>query len=438
MSITKEEQPNNDGAIIHHSEQVTRGHQQARLNGTGARKVQDKSKTFPKTDSRHWLPRLRKWDRSPYYSIQIQFRGRRVSLSTGTGNKEAAARTAAGMYNDMLALGMEATVAKYRGTAKDSEQVATVGEWVEAARKVSSVNACTFGCYASSLRKIAGDILALEKTAKRFGPKKGGATSYRAKIDAELLSVITLEGVQSWRLAYVAAAKNPAEEKSRMTTANSTIRQARSLFSRKIVKYLTKLKLPDPLPFAEVEFFPHQNAKYFSRIDPKALLCSARDELAQNDPPVFIAMLLALAAGLRRGEIDSLRWDQIDFVRGLIRVENTESATLKTVDSRGEVPIDDGTLALLRGFHAKASGEFVIEGDDLPFGPRSWGRRYRSLNTLDRLTHWLRKKGVTARKPLHELRKELGALVTAEHGIYAASRVLRHSNVATTAAHYAI
>ena len=49
----------------------------------------------------------------------------------------------------------------------------------------------------------------------------------------------------------------------------------------------------------------------------------------------------------------------------------------------------------------------------------------------------LRKHGISARKPLHELRKELGAaLITAEHGIYAASRVLRHSNVATTAAHY--
>jgi hypothetical protein len=35
------------------------------------------------------------------------------------------------------------------------------------------------------------------------------------------------------------------------------------------------------------------------------------------------------------------------------------------------------------------------------------------------------------------LRKELGALITQEHGIYAASRALRHSNVAITAAHYA-
>jgi hypothetical protein len=55
---------------------------------------------------------------------------------------------------------------------------------------------------------------------------------------------------------------------------------------------------------------------------------------------------------------------------------------------------------------------------------------------FDKLNAWLRKHGVTARKPLHELRKELGALVTAEHGIYAASRVLRHSDVSTTARHY--
>ena len=67
---------------------------------------------------------------------------------------------------------------------------------------------------------------------------------------------------------------------------------------------------------------------------------------------------------------------------------------------------------------------------------KKWGQNYRAGATFDRLTAWLRKHGVTARKPLHELRKELGALVTAEHGIYAASRVLRHSNVATTAAHY--
>ena len=58
-----------------------------------------------------------------------------------------------------------------------------------------------------------------------------------------------------------------------------------------------------------------------------------------------------------------------------------------------------------------------------------WGRNYRVQNVFDRVTAWLRKHGVTARKPLHELRKELGALITSEHGIYAASRVLRHADL---------
>jgi integrase len=147
-------------------------------------------------------------------------------------------------------------------------------------------------------------------------------------------------------------------------------------------------------------------------------------------------MLLALAAGLRRGEIDSLAWHQIDFDRALIRVEATESASLKTADSRGEVPIDPGVVSILRGFRAKATGSFVIEAEGGKYGPRVWGRHYRADAVFTRLNDWLRKHGVKARKPLHELRKELGALVTAEHGIYAASRVLRHSNVATTAAHY--
>jgi len=44
---------------------------------------------------------------------------------------------------------------------------------------------------------------------------------------------------------------------------------------------------------------------------------------------------------------------------------------------------------------------------------------------------------VKAQKPLHELRKELGALITTKYGIFAAKEVLRHSHISTTAKHYA-
>ena len=147
-------------------------------------------------------------------------------------------------------------------------------------------------------------------------------------------------------------------------------------------------------------------------------------------------MLLALSAGLRKGEIDTLSWAQVDFDHALIRVENTATASLKTVESRDEVPIDHGLIALLRGFKDNATGEFVLESPSEESGPKAWGRIYRAERVFERLYTWLRGKGVSARKPLHELRKELGALVTTEFGIYAASRILRHSDVATTARHY--
>ncbi len=43
---------------------------------------------------------------------------------------------------------------------------------------------------------------------------------------------------------------------------------------------------------------------------------------------------------------------------------------------------------------------------------------------------------MTAEKALHELCKEAGSLVCATHGIHAASRFLRHADIAITAAHY--
>ena len=53
--------------------------------------------------------------------------------------------------------------------------------------------------------------------------------------------------------------------------------------------------------------------KYQSKLDPAVLLAAARDDLSESDPEAFRALLLALGAGLRRGEIDRLLWRQVDF-----------------------------------------------------------------------------------------------------------------------------
>jgi len=390
-----------------------------------------------KNDSRWWRSRIfrpinARGETSPHYSMRLQMRGQRMAFSLGTGNAEAAARRAANVYTDFLTLGVEGALAKHR-PQKAAEGITTVGEWIEAAVAVATVNPATFALYAAALRKIVGDIIRVKRNRKRFGPKGGGARTYRGAIDAAPLALLSPTTIQKWRMAYVKRAKTPAEQHSRMTSCNSTLRQARSLFGKKIVRFCP---LQEPAPFQQVEFFPRQSAKYFSRIDAKTLLREARNELAAEDSPAFLVILLALAAGLRKGEIDTLCWHQIDFERGVIRVEATDTASLKSADSRAEVPLDASVVELLRGFRARGTGAFVIEGGDGVSGPRMWGRNYRVQSVFDRVTAWLRRHGVTARKPLHELRKELGALITSEHGIYAASRVLRHADLSTTAAHY--
>ena len=107
----------------------------------------------------------------------------------------------------------------------------------------------------------------------------------------------------------------------------------------------------------------------------------------------------------------------------------------KVSDGAGDVPIDKELLAMFRGWHAKADSAFVIEADTEPRSPTTYAH-YRAQPDFDALGVWLRSKGVTATKPLHELRKEFGSQICAKAGIYAASRMLRHSDIRVTAQHY--
>jgi len=178
--------------------------------------------------------------------------------------------------------------------------------------------------------------------------------------------------------------------------------------------------------------------KYQSKIDPATLLQTAASELQTNDGAAFLALLLAIGCGLRRGEIDRLLWRQIDFKKGIIHLEITEAGGLKSADSQGDVAIDEVLTGILRGFHAKAGGEsFVLPGNDPGQSSRAWGHRYRAQAIFDRLNAWLRKNGVNTRTPLHTLRKEAGSLIATAHGILAASKFLRHHDIGITAAFYA-
>jgi Integrase len=414
-------------------------HPASELSRKSARKVQGTRVAFSKADARYWLPRLFKWDESPNYSMQIQFKGRRMAFSLSTGNRDAAARRAAAIYTDLLAFGIERTLAKHRAQTSQERPaaVASVGQWIEAAQKVFDGKPASFVGYARALRLIAAEVNRVKKNSSRFG--RGGG-DYRRNADSLPLSILTPEAIQGWRISYVQTrgGGNPAKQRAARITCNSLVRLARSLFSARIRKFIPGLNLPEPLPFAGVEFYPRESMRYQSKIDPAALLKTAQGKLALANTEAFKALILALGAGLRRGEIDRLLWRQIDFRTGVIRVEATEVGDLKSEDSAGEVAIDKTLCGILQGFKAKARSQFVIEGPEQEkASSRAWGHAYRCTPTFDYLSAWLRKQGVDGNKPLHTLRKEAGAMVATRQGIYAASRFLRHSDIQVTAAHYA-
>jgi integrase len=393
-----------------------------------------------KTDSRYWLPRIHRpvnsqGKASPHYAMQVQHLGRRLTFGLRTSNKEAAARRAARIYEDLGSLGVEGTLGKHRARKQEepAESVCTIGEYLRAARGVSAVQARTFADYATHLRQIAHDIITARETGKIRVRQR---SSTREVIEGTPLSVLTPLALQAWRLAFVARARGDAKrERSARISCNSIIRQARSLFAPKIVKFLGPLQLPQPLPFAGVEFFPRESMRYVSRIDAGALLRKAQAMLAEPDPASFLVVLLALVCGLRRGEIDHLLWSNVDLAGGRIIVDASEHGRLKTAESHDAVDIDQHMVEILRGYHARALGRFVIE--ESVAGSSRRRPKYRCGAVFERVTWWLRKHGVKENKPLHTLRKESGSIIVSAHGIYAASRHLRHRDIAITAAHYA-
>lgn len=407
-------------------------------NETGRKRaVQSKiseDKTEPRTPKTH----LRYWEGILFqrgraggnWWFQIQHKGRREKLTLGTPNKATAAARARDFYLDLLANGWEAALGRLRGPARPVQTDLTVGRFLEELEAKADLKRETLKGYSQAFRAIVADIFKIDGGREKFDYRGGGHARWIDKINAIRLCDVTPSRVQEWKRSFIAGAGDDSvKQRSARTSFNSFLRRAKSLFGPKCIKHLS-ISLPSPLPFEGIAPEPRQSARYRSNIDPAKLTEAAREELAESDPPVFLAFLLALGAGLRRIEIDRLEWRAFHWDEGVIRIETTRYFEPKTEHSIGDVQIDPELMSLFRGYSPPGGG-FVIEGYSEPV---SWG--YRAKDVFGRLSVWLRKHGVTARKPIHELRKEFGSMVNRVHGLVAARDLLRHGDIHTTATYY--
>lgn len=418
-----------------------------------ARKVES-GRNAARTHVDYWKPRLvrRSYkhegeDReiNDYY-VRIQHGGRREFFPLHTSNRDAGAIKARDIYLSVKGAGWDQAISKFKPDAAGKPKLdITVGDYLSAVEGTRRLRGRTFLNYRNCLRTIIAEAfgITLKEGENKYDYRGGGNTAWIQRIDDIRLVRLTPEVLNRWKRNRIAAADPaPAPLASARRTINSYIRCSRSLFAPALVRELKGLELPAPLPFHGLELEESGSQKYVSKIDVQALIAAARAELKSTDPESYKVFLLGLFAGMRKAEIDSAEWHMLDFTNNVIHLHETEWLHLKTADSAADITVDEEVFAELRALKPSSDSpptkwsQFILVSTRPP-QPNSARAYYRCEDTFDRLNTWLRDQKIDANKPLHELRKEVGAILATSQGIYAASHFLRHSDITTTARHYA-
>lgn len=411
-----------------------------------------------KDDIRHWKTRIRKPSSGsggivPDYAVQIahtdnQVGTRRVRFPLRTPNQEKAAILAREIYRFLVANGWQTTLEKYKPEVTERTKAATIGEYLEAVRKVASAKPKTLHDYEQAFRQIVAESFGIDGGLEKYDYAGGGRDVWVAKVEAKKLAAITPARVQKWKRQFIQRAGDAPDAQARArVSVNAIIRNAKALFSpKKILPFIEGIELPDELPFDGITPEKEPQMHYRSEIDAGVLLIAAKNELGadrhtdeasvdyESRREAYKVFLLCLLAGLRRNEVDKLLWSAIRYQDAAIRIEATNWFEPKA-GSAGDIEVDSELLDELKRFMFEATGPFVIESKLQPnLGSNS--PSYRAQRHFKFLIGWLRSKGVSAQKPIHTLRKEFGSLICQRGGIFAASKALRHADIGITNRHY--
>lgn len=395
----------------------------------------EKTTRAAKSSVDYWKTRVRPrtlkdGTQTPELYLRIKEAGRDAWICLDTANRATAAGKARDCWQSVQVKGLEAFLAERRPAARPA-RVCTVGEYIEAARKVSTARPRTLGQYEAALRRVVAGVARIEGLPSRFAAGSPANLKWRAEIEAKRIDTLTPSAVKAWQKAQIDKAKDETARAARAHSVASHIRNARALFSEDLVAELGKtLTLPSELPFHGV---PVQSTtrRFESTLDPRALYAEAQKSL---DADTRTAFLLLLVGGLRRGEADLLPWANVDLKAGTVRIETTKWFTPKSKESTRTVPLPADVVKFLAERRAAApDAEFVLKGTE----PRPAGRSYQyRAEAWETLTDWLKARGVKTLTPLHSLRKMSGSLIYATAGIEAARRHLGHRDISTTAASY--
>jgi integrase len=215
------------------------------------------------------------------------------------------------------------------------------------------------------------------------------------------------------------------EQRAKQTSYNSYLRHAKSVFASRLMEagVYDGMDLDiAPLMKLKAVRVPNEPWQAMPAEVVKGVVAGIRD-LEELRNMLAIPLMLALYAGMRRGECAAAKWEWLRDDGITIGDDDY----LPKSGQRRFVPMSPDVVARLRKFAGNPTDPMVIA-----YGPHLPTHR----SAFEHAADWLKQHGIKDRKPFHALRKLFGSLVCQSQGLFAAQRMLGHSSPTITERHY--
>ena len=123
-------------------------------------------------------------------------------------------------------------------------------------------------------------------------------------------------------------------ERLKSGVTKSTVNRELTIM-KKMFNLAIDWKLAKDNPFSKVKLFSEKDTQK------ERILTKEEEERLLAESPDYLRSILtvALNTGMRRGEILNLKWSQVDFERGIIRVERTKSGKNRLIPINNDVHV---------------------------------------------------------------------------------------------------
>lgn len=223
------------------------------------------------------------------------------------------------------------------------------------------------------------------------------------------LSKITPEMVEEYKQKRLKAKVRVPEGAPERTLKGSSVNRELATLKNMFNVALRQRRFRGENPASQVAFFAEQPRDYVLSREEVARLLEAADERLRK------IILIALNTGLRRGEILTLKWSQVNFNDGVISFARTKSTMFH------RVPMNSVVLEVLGSIEKK--GDYVFPG--------RWGRGH--ISDYKKPFEIARAKAGLPELRFHDLRHCAGTyMAMAGVPLTTVQQILGHRDIKTT------